>query len=133
MKPRSMAPELSSNLAAMRELANQNTRAALDKHVQKRWYRAAVGKAIVSAVSIGASASLIYLDSDSESITFYAGVIGLVVAIFWSVQSYTLMRQVRKVRAEAPIEARRQRLFNGVTGETHAEDQADDEDAAGDA
>ncbi|HZZ74236.1 MAG TPA: hypothetical protein VFE24_18515, partial [Pirellulales bacterium] len=98
LRPRSHAPEMTSNLRAMRELANMNTKAALDLHVQKRWSAAAIGKGSVALVGLISAVLLLVWSNSWHSIPFAAGLIAMVVATFWGLQSFILANHVRIVR-----------------------------------
>jgi hypothetical protein len=93
-KPRSVAPELSSDLMAMRELANLSARAAIDKHEYRNWGRAAFGKLAIALLAAGAGAGAIYFAESPHSLLMCAGLACLVVTLFWLLQAGILIRNV---------------------------------------
>src|SRR5690606_4814882 len=52
--PRSQAPERTSNLAAMRELANNSARSAIAQSVRKRMIHEQISKFALAVFSVGA-------------------------------------------------------------------------------
>jgi hypothetical protein len=91
------APELSSDLAAMRELANLSARAAIDTHTYRNWGRAAFGKFTIATLAAIAGAGAIYFASTPSSILMYAGLATFVVALFWLLQAGILINNVLRV------------------------------------
>jgi hypothetical protein len=89
-----MAPELSSNLAAMRELANMSARAAIDKHAYRNWGRAAFGKLAIAVLAGAAGCGAIYFAAAPDSMLMYAGLSCFVVTLFWLLQAGILVKNV---------------------------------------
>ena len=134
LQPRSQAPELTSDLKAMRELANMNTQVALDKHVQKRWSSAAIGKAGVAGVAVASGIYLMITANSLEDMEFLSGATAMIVAIFWGLQSLILTKQVQDVRKKKP-EARFDHHLGRskmIPGETKSGDMVMDLDTADD-
>lgn len=99
--PRSQAPEQNLNLSAMRELANDTARSAIQTHAKKSGGDLALAKMIAAAAGIAvAGVSSFY--SEQHPILSYLGVGGgLGAAAFWAWQAFFLKRNaevaVRKV------------------------------------
>jgi hypothetical protein len=93
---RTPAPELSSDLAAMRELANLSARAAIDKHAYRNWGRAAFGKLTIALLAAGTGAGAVYFAPAPDSMLMYAGLSSFVVALFWLLQAGILTNNVVK-------------------------------------
>jgi hypothetical protein len=87
LTPRTVAPELSSDLRAMRDLANMSARAAIDRHTCRNWGRAAVGKLAIAVLAAGTGAAALLLAPANDPILTYAGWTSLVVALFWFLQA----------------------------------------------
>jgi hypothetical protein len=58
--PRRTAPELSTNMSAMRDLANTAARSAIDRHVRKNTSRQAAGRLFSACLTVAASLLLAY-------------------------------------------------------------------------
>jgi hypothetical protein len=94
---RAPAPELSSDLAAMRELANLSARAAIDKHAYRNWGRAAFGKLTIALLAAGTGAGAVHFAPAPDSMLMYAGLSSFVVAVFWLLQAGILINHVIQV------------------------------------
>lgn len=104
MIPRKLPPELSSNLQAMRELANFQARGAIETNAHRRWLRAAIGKFSVAACGLIASIILVTCAEDWHSTIFLAGMAGMLVAVFWGLQGAILSKHVWTVMRRATKE-----------------------------
>jgi len=101
--PRRTAPELTSDLSAMRELANTAARTAIDSHVRKRKGRQATGKLFGASATLVLSTVLGYWAWQLQS--FDAGAaasIGGVVGLYWSLSAAGRLFGLR--RAATPVE-----------------------------
>lgn len=96
MPQRQMPTELTSNLAAMRELANFSARDAIDTSVRNRWGQAAIGKFSVAAVAFATAGILLFLTRNAHSIQYVGAGIAMLIAIFWSLQGAIMLRNVWK-------------------------------------
>jgi len=100
MRPRHVAPEMSSNIAAMRELANFHARSAIERHhSRRRWTLAATGKLIVAAfAAMVGTIALLWPDRPHDT-WYYAGAISaLMVAMFWGLQCALLARSIYRLK-----------------------------------
>ena len=92
--PRSLPPERTSNIAAMRDLAQQASRIAIDEHTISSWRHSAVFKFTVSLVAFSTTAILWLCSPGFHSINFFAGAIALIIGLFWAGQGALLTQQV---------------------------------------
>ncbi|MFO0897836.1 MAG: hypothetical protein U0836_10480 [Pirellulales bacterium] len=95
---KSAAPERSSDLLAMRELANLSAQTALDAYAHRRWASAAVGKVIVSVFALVACLTLMAALPGWSTLKIISGGAALVIAVFWGLQAGILAQQVRAAR-----------------------------------
>lgn len=95
---KSHAPERSSDLLAMRELANLSAQTALDSYAHRRWASAAVGKVIVSVFALVACLTLMAALPGWSTLKIVSGGAALVIAVFWGLQAGILAQQVRAAR-----------------------------------
>jgi hypothetical protein len=107
---RSTAPELSSDLAAMRELANLSARAAIDKHAYRNWGRAAFGKLTIAMLAAATGAATVYFAPAPDSMLMYAGLSSFVITLFWLLQAGILVKNVLQATR------RREQLMSAVSG-----------------
>jgi pSer/pThr/pTyr-binding forkhead associated (FHA) protein/predicted nucleic acid-binding Zn-ribbon protein len=91
---RAAAPELSSDIAAMRELANLSARAAIDKYAYRNWGRAAFGKFTIAVLAAAAGVGAVHFASAPDSMLMYAGLLSFVIALFWLLQAGILVKNV---------------------------------------
>jgi len=92
---RSLPPELTSDLATMRELANSSARTAVKLSTRRRWTEAAVGKLVVGGVAVLCSGLLIAWSPAVQSHYTLAAAVSLAVAVFWILQGGILLRNVQ--------------------------------------
>jgi hypothetical protein len=104
--PRKTPVELTSNLAAMRELANSSARSAIDTSVQQRWSQAALGKISVAILALVSSALLLYWTPGWADITFLGASLAMVISVFWTLQSVILYGNVRTARKATANQAK---------------------------
>ncbi len=91
---RSTAPELSSDLAAMRELANLSARSAIDTYAYRNWGRAAFVMLTIALLAAGAGGGAVYFAPAPDSMLMYAGLSSFVVTLFWLLQAGILLKNV---------------------------------------
>ena len=127
---RAPAPELSSDLAAMRELANLSARAAIDKHAYRNWGRAAFGKLTIALLAIGTGAGAVCFAPAPDSMLMYAGLSSFVVAVFWLLQAGILMNHVIKAsrRNDQFIDTAESEHVDEASSEVVVESAAAEED-----
>lgn len=90
---RSTAPEQPRSLQAMRELANQSARSAIDSSVQRHWQTNVRGKFAVSIAAACSTGGLLWLGEGLFSWTTAAAAGSLVVAGLFAAAGYRLHRQ----------------------------------------
>ncbi len=93
--PRSQAPEQSMSLAAMREVANSQARAAIQTHAKKVGKKQSSGRfaAAAAAIVLGVPGLIWGLQTHSLPATAGGG-ISLIVGLFWAGQALWLARGV---------------------------------------
>jgi hypothetical protein len=91
--PHSLAPEHCSNLAAMRELANQSARAAINISFRRRWVHAVGSKLVVALLAVIIGSLLLYFSENFRSLTLYGGIACLLIALHCVVQTALLYRR----------------------------------------
>lgn len=103
--PRSQAPEMNANLAAMRELANDSRHTNLRTHAQRKWNVQSQSKFLGALVGLAlAVASFSFLDTHTELAC--AGFLGgCSIAAFWIWRAFHSRRQLLdslQVDAQSP-------------------------------
>ena len=98
---RRLPPEMSSDLTAMRELANQSARSAIDKHTRTRWVRAAVGKITVTLTAMLVGSYLMISSPHQHRIIFLGAAVAAVVTLFWGLQSAIVLANIFKASRHA--------------------------------
>ncbi|EAQ81021.1 FHA domain-containing protein [Blastopirellula marina] len=96
--PSRKAPEQTSDLRALRDLANQSARSAIDSHTVKRWNNMYVTKVIVSFVALTTAICLLVETKSFVSLQFLGAAIGIIISIFWGFQAAIVYNQVRTAR-----------------------------------
>lgn len=104
--PRSMAPEASSKLAAMRELANSSARSAIHTSTKRRHAKHLSGKLGMSIFAVAAAISLGWLALQTHStLSYYAAIGACVAGLLWGLHAgYLWLRKSRHVVEERTIE-----------------------------
>jgi hypothetical protein len=92
LPPRAAAPEKKIDLSALRELANLSADAAINKHSRRVLVQTMVSKLVVAVVAMLAGGGLLWMWklAGAEQLTFYSGLLALLIAIYWGVQ-YALL------------------------------------------
>ncbi len=97
LAPRSPAPELSSNLAAMRELANSAARGAIESHHQRRGQKRVTAQTINTVLAVLVAAGLVFYWSRTGSWLALGGVaISLLCAVSASLVAALQTAALRK-------------------------------------
>jgi hypothetical protein len=111
--PRRTAPELSTTMTAMRDLANSAARSAIDQHVRKHTGKQAASKVFTSLLTIAASGLLSYWAWKTFSLQAAVGAgIGGLVGTYWLFAAirrlFILMRlnKPEEEQAEPAVEAK---------------------------
>jgi hypothetical protein len=98
MEPRTLAPEKTRDLAAMREIANFTARAAIASHQHRHISKRAWSSLAVGIVGLVCGAFLIVWADDTQSPFFYGGLAGLVVSLYWFTKSGWHATSARGIR-----------------------------------
>lgn len=102
--PSRKAPEQTSDLRALRDLANQSARSAIDVHTLKRWNNLYVTKLIVSIVAFVTAICLLFEMKGIMSLQFMGAMMGITISIFWALQAVVVYNQLRSARKVANAE-----------------------------
>lgn len=101
--PRSKAPELTSDLFAMRELANSAARSAIDQHVRRLSGQQAAGRMVGACLTVGTSLLLAYWAWRTRSLGAGVGAaIGGAVGAYWSLAAVRRMLTVIRLNRPEP-------------------------------
>ncbi len=95
--PRALAPELTADFSAMRALANNTARHALDTHRRGRQVRSTRGKLVVAAIALALSFTLLWLSTSGSSLVLWSAVTSLLVSVYWGGRYLLLTRRLRGV------------------------------------
>jgi hypothetical protein len=104
--PRRTAPELATNMSAMRELANTAARTAIDRHVRQHTGKQAAGKLLGAFLTVAASSLLGYWAVRVQSLPAGAGsLIGGSVGAYWTwaaIKRLASLRRLNQLAGQAP-------------------------------
>lgn len=93
-QPRSQAPEMNVNLAAMRAIANDSRKNNMRVHAQQKWSNKSQSKFVGALIGLGiAGTSFYFLDTHTEfaAIGFFTG---CSIAAFWLWRAFRYRRQL---------------------------------------
>lgn len=90
--PRALAPERTTSLAAMRELANSSARTAIHKSTRQRHVTSIFLKAIIAAVGLVVGLVLVAINGLNFNIGLIATLAAFLVATIWGYDSLTSIR-----------------------------------------
>ncbi len=92
-RPRTVAPEKTDHLSAMRELANQNARMALDSHTRQQLRSGMRWKLITAISALLTSFLLMWIATWQGTLAYFGALTCMVVAVVWGLQYLMLMTQ----------------------------------------
>jgi hypothetical protein len=96
--PRRTAPELVTNLSAMRELANTAARSAIDRHVRQHTGKQAAGKLVGAGLTIAASGLVGYWALRANSLpACVAAFIGGCAGCYWTLAAFKRLSTLRRL------------------------------------
>lgn len=98
--PSRFAPEQTSDIRKLRELANETAKAAIDSATLNRWESLCKSKLAVSILALLAGFTLNYFSSSYLSIQFAGACLAYVVTVFWWLQSAVIYQHVKANRKE---------------------------------
>ncbi|QDU73903.1 Chromosome partition protein Smc [Bremerella volcania] len=98
--PSRYAPEQTSDIRKLRELANETAKAAIDSATINRWESLCKSKLVVSMLALGTGFFLHYLSPSYLSISFAGACLAYVVTVFWWLQSAVIYQHVKNHRRE---------------------------------
>lgn len=99
-RPSHIAPEQTSDIRKLRELANETAKAAIDSATLNRWESLCKSKLIVSMAALGSGLWLHYLSPSYMSLSFMSACMAYVITVFWWLQSAVIYQHVKKNRRE---------------------------------
>jgi len=107
--PRRAAPELSTNLTAMRDLANSAARTAIDQHVRKHSSRRATQKLLGACVTVGCSLVLAYWAWQLHSLQAAIGAgVGGAIGSYWTMAALRRLSGIKRLDRETENQAAEQ-------------------------
>jgi hypothetical protein len=95
-KPRKHVPELKTDLAAMRELANFSLKTALTSHSTRRSAMRAVGKAFISIFAFATALVTWYFAAPDSAVARFSLPASLLLGILFAVHSVTMVLRVAR-------------------------------------
>lgn len=98
--PSRYAPEQTSDIRRLRELANETAKAAIDSATLNRWESLCKSKLLVSMLALFAGIFMHYLSPSYLSISFAGACLAYVVTVFWWLQSAVIYQHVKTHRRE---------------------------------
>ncbi|PQO39023.1 hypothetical protein C5Y96_03925 [Blastopirellula marina] len=126
--PSRYAPEQTSDIRKLRELANETAKAAIDSATINRWEALCKSKLFVSMLALATGFFLHYYSASFLSISFAGACLAYVVTVFWWLQSAVIYQHVKNHRRE-----RMEKRFNDEIinphGLAHAADHSDEDEA----
>jgi hypothetical protein len=102
--PRRTAPELSTNLTAMRDLANSAARSAIDRHVRKHTGKQVAGKLTGAFLTVTASGLLSYWAWKTNSFQAAVGAgIGGAAGAYWTLAAIRRLFGLMRLNKPRPV------------------------------
>jgi predicted nuclease with TOPRIM domain len=98
-RPKSSTPAPKTDLEALRALANESARRAISRHALRKLRRNALTKAIVATLAGVTSLWLILESADWRSLQCITAGVALLVAAYWTGQTYRTLLQSLRERA----------------------------------
>jgi hypothetical protein len=93
--PRAVPPELTADLSAMRALANNTARQAIDSHRRRGQVRATQGKLLIAGVALLISFTLLWFSTGGSRLALCAAILSLLVSAYWIRRYFVLTRKAR--------------------------------------
>lgn len=121
--PSRYAPEQTSDIRKLRELANETAKAAIDSATINRWESLCKSKLLVSILALCTGFFLHYHSESYLSISFAGACLAYVVTVFWWLQSAVIYQHVKTHRRE-----RMEKRFHDEIINPHGLSQADEFD-----
>jgi len=112
--PSKFAPEQTSDIRKLRELANETAKEAIDSATLHRWERLCKSKLLVSIGALLAGGILHFLSDSYLSWSFLTACLAYVITVFWWLQSAVIFSHVKSHRREKFEKRMQQEIFNGA-------------------
>jgi hypothetical protein len=105
MAPRAVRAEQSSDISAMRELAIQNARAAIDSHDRRTVRKRGSSKVLTVLVAMTSAALLFWYFLQGRQFTLPLALLSLITAGVWAWQFLSLRRRASRPTAASDHQA----------------------------
>lgn len=119
-RPSRFAPEQTSDIRKLRELANETAKAAIDSATLNRWETLCKSKLAVSLCALVAGFVLHYLSKDYLSMTFAGACLAYVVTVFWWLQAAVIYNHVKTHRRERMEQRIQEEILGNREGTSRA-------------
>jgi hypothetical protein len=86
LAPRSLPAESTSNISAMRDLANMTARSAIDTHQSKRMTGVIYSKLAVAITALAGSVALAWMSNEQNHVSYAAALVSMIVGVVWGLQ-----------------------------------------------
>ena len=101
--PRSAAPELSADMSAMRELANDAARSAIESHIRKHTGKQATGKLLGAILTIAAGLLAAFWAWRAGSLgAGLAALLGIGLGVHWTAAALRRIATVKRLNQTQP-------------------------------
>ena len=98
--PRKAAPERSENLAALRVLANDTARQAIDNNQRKKLELDLVGKVLIATFGLVGAIVLLCLNGLNANVTMIGMIASFVVFLLWGYDVISIYSKIRTAKAK---------------------------------
>ncbi len=125
--PSRNAPEQTSDIRKLRELANETAKAAIDSATINRWETLCKSKMMVSLFALAAGFTLHYLSTSYLSVAFAGACMAYVITVFWWLQSAVIYQHVKSNRKERMDKRFKDEIINphGLAQESEPTEEED--------
>jgi archaellum component FlaC len=90
--PKALAPEKTRNMAAMRELANNSARSAIQVSARRRYGTAIALKLAIALIGLGVGITLVMINGLNVNIGLIATVASFLVALIWGFDAFSTLK-----------------------------------------
>ncbi len=90
--PKALAPEMSRNMAAMRELANNSARSAIQVSARRRYGTAIALKLAIALIGLGVGVTLVMINGLNVNIGLIATIASFLVALIWGFDAFSTLK-----------------------------------------
>lgn len=90
--PKALAPEKTRNMAAMRELANNSARSAIQVSARRRYGTAIALKLAIALIGLGVGVTLVMINGLNVNIGLIATIASFLVALIWGFDAFSTIK-----------------------------------------